>query len=387
MGDNGVIVHTADGGQNWAAQTSGTDEKLRAVFFIDANTGWIVGGINTKTMLKTVDGGSTWQDITPGNITNNQLRDIGFADANTGWVIVSDKIYMTKDGGSTWTLEEYYDGVSQLDNKALAVTSDSTAYVAGQSKRSGYPTSYADVLNKGPLSSPEFWGGSVASQFQKEDKLRCIAFGDAATGFAGGQRGIIYKLEQESPDHLNGPWKINLDLEPVSVQVIFSITFPTQSKGMFSTSAETSSTSFALIYHTANAGETWSASPDIITGFGPAIVYAPDTNNAWAVGYGGKIFKGIPSPTGITQMTLDFDVSIYPNPSSDKVYVEINSEENELVNYSLLDITGRMIEKGKWSLNSADAKFTLNLSDVIKGIYLLKLSTQDGQSTFRVVKN
>ncbi len=81
------------------------------------------------------------------------------------------------------------------------------------------------------------------------------------------------------------------------------------------------------------------------------------------------------------------DVSIYPNPATDIINVELVAKSNELVNYTLLDVTGRIIEQGQWSLNSSNSRFTLSLSDAIKGMYLLKLSTDEGQSSFRVLKN
>ena len=43
VGDNGIIKHTADGGENWEIQESGTDYDLQSVFFVDSLNGWIAG--------------------------------------------------------------------------------------------------------------------------------------------------------------------------------------------------------------------------------------------------------------------------------------------------------------------------------------------------------
>ncbi len=389
VGNDGIIVNTTDGGQNWVPQTSGTTERIRAVFFIDANTGWAVGGVSNKVMLKTTDGGLNWSDIAPANIVNNQIRDIAFADTNTGWVIVYDSIYLTTDGGENWTIEPYSTGEPQMgfDHKAIAVTSDTTSYIAGTRRRNTTGSTYADVFNKNPYQSPLYFYGAGVENFNKDDKLRCIAFSNYSTGFAGGDKGIIYRFEQEDPYNMAGPWKINLDLSSANISAISSISFPSESNGMFNVGTDISGTSYALIYHTADTGNTWSATPDTIPELLVATIHAPDTANAWIVGLGGKIYKGVRITTGIRRMESDFDINIYPNPTTDIITVEINLEINELVTYSLLDISGRLIKNGKWNLNSSGSRFTLDLSDISKGTYLLKLNTNKGQAVHRILKN
>ena len=46
---------TGDGGKNWNSQKSGITSNLNAVFFTDANTGYIVG--DNGTILKTTTAG------------------------------------------------------------------------------------------------------------------------------------------------------------------------------------------------------------------------------------------------------------------------------------------------------------------------------------------
>ena len=387
VGDNGVTLYTTNGGKTWTSATSVTTQKLRAVFFADYNTGWAVGGVNSGVILRTDDGGRTWQDISPDSFKYYQIFDVAFANQNVGWVITYDSIYMTTDGGTTWTNENYLSSVDNVLNRAITVTSDSTAYVAGQSKRGIPSTTYADVLNRPVYDHPDTWGGSAASNFEKDDKLRCVTFSDFNTGFAGGQNGIIYKFEQEDPLFFNGPWNVSLDLNPTGLQGIKSISFPSESSGMFLTSAQVSGVTFALVYHTNDTGATWSATPDSIQDLFANALMSPDTLTAWTVGNGGKIYKGVYKTLGINTMSLDMDVNIYPNPATNIVNVRINTKANKLVTYVLSDISGRVINKGSWNLNSSNSVFQLNVSDYNNGVYLLQLSTDKGQGTFRVLKN
>ncbi|MCF6341953.1 MAG: YCF48-related protein [Bacteroidales bacterium] len=382
VGNDGTIVNTTDGGQTWAPQASGTTEILRAVFFIDANTGWAVGGTLSKTMIKTTDGGSSWQNIAPGNIVANLMYDIAFADVNTGWLATFDSIYMTSDGGTTWVHEDYVSGVAVPSPRAIAVTSDTTAFIGGSMWKS-VGSRQAEVFYRRPDNAPFLWGASGFDTFVTDDHINSIAFINSDIGFAGSQKGKLLKKTDFQP---GGIWELNFQL-PEENQTIWSLSFSDENHGMFNTSTELAGTTNALFYHTSNSGETWSSTPDTIPDFLLVTITAPDSNNAWAVGVGGKIYKGVRSPLGIHQTSLDFDVNIYPNPATDKVNVEINADNNEQIHYSLIDISGRIIQDGQWISNTSNARFTLSLSDINKGVYLLKLSTANGQSTFRVFKN
>ncbi|MCL4707698.1 T9SS type A sorting domain-containing protein [bacterium] len=68
VGGNGGIIATTDGGLTWQHQISPTTQTLRGVNFLDTFNGWAVGGsfdtYDEATMLKTADGGQTWQQVT-----------------------------------------------------------------------------------------------------------------------------------------------------------------------------------------------------------------------------------------------------------------------------------------------------------------------------------
>ena len=58
VGEQGTILRTTDGGQNWISQSSGTYTYLYGVAFTDINNGTVVG-LN-GTILNTTDGGQNW---------------------------------------------------------------------------------------------------------------------------------------------------------------------------------------------------------------------------------------------------------------------------------------------------------------------------------------
>lgn len=96
----------------WTRVQSGNFAHLRAVFFLDKQTGWAAGGAGA--WLTTKDGGATWQPAK--SPTEDTIRDIYFHDQNTGTLLCERNIYkmqtasephsyllQTTDAGATWT--------------------------------------------------------------------------------------------------------------------------------------------------------------------------------------------------------------------------------------------------------------------------------------------
>src|SRR5438105_15702441 len=70
VGDEGVILHTLDGGQTWERQATGLRASLRSVAFVGQYAGWVVGREelphgrgSAGVLLYTKDGGETWQRL------------------------------------------------------------------------------------------------------------------------------------------------------------------------------------------------------------------------------------------------------------------------------------------------------------------------------------
>jgi photosystem II stability/assembly factor-like uncharacterized protein len=85
----------------WAAQTSGTTEHLRAVHVsTGGDTAWAVG--NNKTVLRTINGGAVWNAIANPGVYDH--FDVKFRPDNlTGWIATGEGIMYTTNAGTTWT--------------------------------------------------------------------------------------------------------------------------------------------------------------------------------------------------------------------------------------------------------------------------------------------
>lgn len=89
----------------WTMQTSGVTVRLRGVSAVSERVAWASGA--DSTVLRTVDGGTTWQKLT---VTSDALdfRDVDAVDAQTAYLLSigkgpASRIYKTTDAGITWT--------------------------------------------------------------------------------------------------------------------------------------------------------------------------------------------------------------------------------------------------------------------------------------------
>lgn len=114
VGDSGVIWHTANGGELWEPQESGTIGQLTSVSFVDALHGWIGGRVSSPgsdeaigILLSTEDGGRTWTPTSRATPPMDQLHfansRVGFAVGETS-VFYSTGVISTDSGGRGWTL-------------------------------------------------------------------------------------------------------------------------------------------------------------------------------------------------------------------------------------------------------------------------------------------
>jgi photosystem II stability/assembly factor-like uncharacterized protein len=129
------LYKTTDGGQNFAAITNGFQSIKEATYFLNSDIGYLCGWYGA-VLAKTLDGGSTWQQVDTSWST--QCWDVHFIDENIGYYIDNSggnyKISNTIDGGATWTSQLVANGVYLnafyfvSSNLALAVGNSGTIY-------------------------------------------------------------------------------------------------------------------------------------------------------------------------------------------------------------------------------------------------------------------
>jgi hypothetical protein len=92
------LIQKADGQGGWTRVPSGVQDDLFGITFA-GTTGWAVG--HEGTVLRSADGGHTWQKVTPP--TTEDLTGVSSVGPQQASVFTrSGKTFTTTDGGQTW---------------------------------------------------------------------------------------------------------------------------------------------------------------------------------------------------------------------------------------------------------------------------------------------
>lgn len=79
--------------------------------------------------------------------------------------------------------------------------------------------------------------------------------------------------------------------------------------------------------------------------------------------------------------TLYEKLMVYPNPFDDKLMIK--SESRQIQTAVLYDLSGRFVKEQKFNEGS---NYTIDTNGLKKGIYLLKIITENGVETHKVIK-
>jgi photosystem II stability/assembly factor-like uncharacterized protein len=226
-------------------------------------------------VLKTTNGGASWQvyDVAPA--TGRYGLDIYAVDATTAWIAVqkpssstNNDVFKTTDGGTTWT--------SKFNTYAAS------CYVRFFDAQNGFiwnRHAFARTTDGGNTWNPTTVTGWVNTEgfFLAGITNGCITIGD--TIMAGTSTSRICM----SPDR-GTTWKFQ-DLRPVSFfgeQVsILSLAFKDARNGIALGWNQTNSITY--LAKTTDGGTTWAHMANYPFTFGSAIEYIKGTNNAFMV--------------------------------------------------------------------------------------------------------
>ena len=103
----------------------------------------------------------------------------------------------------------------------------------------------------------------------------------------------------------------------------------------------------------------------------------------------GSVAQGVQHPyeisiaTGIYELPINISLSVFPNPTTDKLTLQISDFELGKALYYLIDIQGKILETKRITKSQTQ----LNLNRFSTGTYFLNINQNDKKvQTFRIIK-
>lgn len=251
-------------GWNWQNPIP-TGNNLFAIKFINSNTGIAVG--ECGTVIRTTDGGSTWNKLTISNFDCSNFKSICFAtqNPNIGYIVGENNAggathnpIKTTNGGISW-----FDVTNiNMNLRSVFLLSNSIVWITSSGGRVYYS------MNGGTNWAYVQVGGLYQD-------MMCIYFIDSLTAWSAGQDGIIYKST-------NGGFNWISQLSPSS-NWWHSVYFINNSTGFIAGYT-------GKIIKTTNGGVNWINKPTGTTNDLYSIFFV-DTNNIFVTGISGTLVK------------------------------------------------------------------------------------------------
>lgn len=325
-GANSQVLLTADGGTSWDLIPTGVLASYTGMSFTDSVNGWLTGNGN-QVIVRTRDGGLTWQDLSIGN-SDRFLIDIGFADTSKGWLLCRNydlphlhHVMRTDDGGDSWATQYTW-----------PYNPDYLIYWF-------YDLCIADSLNiwiSGYMWEYYFPGGGVAWNSSNGGYDWDWYIGDYSYAFS-------------------------------------SIHFPDADHGWV--------TGCKRIFHLYPPEQgTYLQYEDPADYF--SCIHFADSLHGWAVGSNGAIVHTASGGlVGQQDMSHNKEAAIrlYPNPCSSKLFCKSGKPLNNIVVF-IRDISGRVV-LGKHFPYASDL-IEINTSGLVPGMYILQLADPEGTSLY-----
>lgn len=278
VGSSGTMLETKDGGTTWKKRIKPTEDNILQVGFSDSMKGWMLcerdvfnrGSLALSYMLKTVDGGETWQrqELNSGRTRVTRLvigaNDNGFAIGESGAVFVlQDGVWSRQENALRYLL---LGGAMNGSKSGAVVGAGGSIYFTEDAGISWTPANvYGD----------------------KQSKLNAVYFVDNRNGWAVGGSGKVFQTFSGGKTWREQNSGVQADL--------FDVHFKNSAEGWAVGDQ-------GVILHTTTAGNVWRAEQSPVKHKLQKIVFAG--NRGFAVGFGGTILSTADSaPTRDNQKT------------------------------------------------------------------------------------
>ncbi len=277
VGGNGALVATRDGGKSWAAMRRPTEDALRDLYFADERQGWLVCERSIYLLkekdeprtylMRTTDGGATWQRV---NVTNKdadaRLVRALFTTKGRGWAFgEAGALYTTRDGGGTWARQRVPTQHLLLGG---AFHNADEGWLVGAG---------ATVLQT--ADGGETWRAGTVVSGVRSMRFTAVSFVDRMRGWAVGMGGRVFATTDGGRN-----WRAQTSNVRAN---LYDVKFLDAREG-WAVGAE------GTVIHTMDGGQHWSVVLSATTHPLERLFFV-NRERGWAVGFGGTIISYAPT--------------------------------------------------------------------------------------------
>jgi photosystem II stability/assembly factor-like uncharacterized protein len=375
VGNNGVIIHTDDGGDNWVEQDSQTENNIVDVFFLDRQKGW-ASSFNFSEpfgtiILKTTNGGENWsQEAYPEE--NIFINCILYLDSLNGWMGGSPHaLVRTVDGGVTWQQ-------ASIDTATLAFfpVLKITFYDENYGYACGGLFDIAGVIWR-TWDGGDHWYVIDVLDAPADEVRGLHAFDSLHVIGAGGDPDFGYGVAVIRTDDGGIYWLY----EELGFQGnAYDLDFRNETEAWAPLGPR------RKFIYSIDGGVKWreSLTPDSVVIFD---VCFPDSLHGYAVGAEGAMLRYVPpEPVFINENLLnienDLSFQIYPNPTRGIFNLHFTIYDLQRVVLKIFDIHGREVATLADGMYPADKHCVrFDASSLQPGVYLCRQSAVSSQQS------
>lgn len=362
------MIRTADGGGTWDSININTTStySLNEMYFKDVNNGF-VGGYENNTnqvLLKTTDNGTTWTEITPDPAATDGITAIYFVTPLTGFAASYTAFYSTTNGGVTWTTYPttfHTTDINFADMNNGYVTGDDGMQYGVMMKTSDGGQTWTNCL---AATDPNLFIGNLL----KQDVL---ASGTIFTSLA-----YTNKLFKSTDGGLT--WDtIVVD----SVWAIYDFQFTSPLLGHVLSN-------MGQIFVTNDGGQTWALEYATEWGFyGPSI-------NLYSLSFVGEIgyvagtsglVKRHDETNSIHEAEHHSGMNIYPNPLSGTQDLFIQAENSGESVINIMNTVGQVVFTKSIANSQAGSMIIRSGLNLPAGTYFLNVESSKGRNTEKLM--
>lgn len=246
---------------------------LTQFHMLDLMNGW---GTTETSLVRTVDGGSIWYDMTPpGASSLGYTASVYFLDALTGWVVMggtdfySGTMALTTDGGSSWSsvAVPFSGGMIQFINASTGFILVGRGAAAGSSAVDVFASTDGGATWL-PVYVMQPGGGNDVNTLPFGGQKSGISFVDSLHGWVGGNvpmDGFVYLYASSDGGHTWGKQDISLPngYETAMIEV-GNAQFFSDSDGILPVRMMADLFSFDF-YVTHDSGVTWTSTTPLLS--------------------------------------------------------------------------------------------------------------------------